>query len=292
MHRISAAVIFRDKAAGAGDWASYREMYAKGGGTAEEASANIIFSNVRAMLAHTVPKAIKSVVVSHDPKHIGQARVLQRVLDMCIEQACPLPIIRDVDLHAFIYGTGFFRTGFESLYGPAPDSADVKTGLGRILRWPGYGKKKDRVEYHRNVAPGWPWVEAWHPARTLIPNGSRRGRDLRWIVFQYQRSLADIKQDPRYSNTKGLKATRQDDLGSLNRVLMMDQEGELSESEKYVTLFEAHDRQTGKVVVLADGHMKPLLQRKDVLQVAGLPVVPMVFVENDMYAWGISEAYI
>ena len=42
MQRISAAVTFRDKTGGATNWASYRAMSAKCGGTVEAASVYIM----------------------------------------------------------------------------------------------------------------------------------------------------------------------------------------------------------------------------------------------------------
>lgn len=111
------------------------------------------------------------------------------------------------------------------------------------------------------------WFIDWHDTKKMIfdPDGENRFADHRWVAYEYVKTLDEVKADPYFQNTDDLSATgsSRDKMHETAGVVgsfsgETGQAGDYRRRDKLVRLFEIWDKEHGRLIVLADGHGKPL----------------------------------
>ena len=205
----------------------------------------------------------------------------------------------DAVLHTFLWGTGFFKLGFDSEFGYDPSLSPP--GL-EGMTFTQFNKKGHRIEFGLGN-PGMPWVSAVLPHDMTWPWGTTRHTDqAEWCAHRVVRHIEDVKADPKYENTRSLQPTMsmKDWMDSYNSAMKPHRTGEVMMTTRdrytrggearFVELFEIHDQRTGKIFVVASGHQKFLRNEPDLMQVDGLPFVAMSFVPRSRSVWTTSDA--
>ncbi len=118
----------------------------------------------------------------------------------------------------------------------------------------------------RETIPVWEdWFIDQVPYTRIIvdPDCEADTAQLRWIVEEEIRPLADVKADPLFKNTKDLKGTGDDRFAEGREINpeLYDSE-EIREKHARVRLFHIWDRVNDKYLVLGDGHGKWLRNGK------------------------------
>ena len=135
----------------------------------------------------------------------------------------------------------------------------------------------------RRAIPTWEdWFLDWTSYRRLIldPDGGCDPFQHRWIAEEYVRPLADVKADKLYKNTEDLKASGDDlfDPDAESGLDIFDESKEFKEKRERVRLIEIYDMVNNKMLVMADGHGKFLMEHKTP---AGITENPYSFYRNN-----------
>ena len=209
-------------------------------------------------------------------------------------------------LHAFLWGRGIVKIGYDSEWGWDPRydfGGDQQTPMG--LTFTQFNKRGNRIEYREDVSPGMPWVRSVPPHDIVVPFGTRDERDAPWMAHRVVRHIDHIKSDPKYSYHKDLEPVMSmDDFTKSYQTTMkpyrsgeeMSSIGGISKSgsswkTEFVELWEIHDRRTNKVLVIATGHDRFLRNEIDYVAIRGLPFVSMALVPQSRNFWTTSDAY-
>jgi hypothetical protein len=150
---------------------------------------------------------------------------------------------------------------------------------------------KHFLEYNVAIQPGMPFIIPIDPDSWLVPFGVRTLQDCPWVDHVIIRSLADLKEDVKYSNTSELKSTHiERSMFPADKYRMLD---ELSKETEWIEFHEIRDAKTREImahVYVGDGGNIIRGPSPDLLQLEGLPFVDLCFVEDPEYYWGTSDA--
>ncbi|KKL21930.1 hypothetical protein LCGC14_2440530, partial [marine sediment metagenome] len=153
------------------------------------------------------------------------------------------------------------------------------------------GKKKgERVEYNTNVKPGMPWGVRIMPDFFIVPFGVRTLEDCPWVDHVIIKSLADVKNDPKYKNTRELEGTHTEMVTKDNNAEFYK---EMGKDNDLVEIHEIRDFKRKEIKSLVPGYdewIRP--PQEDIMQVEGLPYVDFTFNEDTEYYWGASDVQI
>lgn len=262
----------------------------------ENVGPNLMVSTGDALLSSLLVPNPHIMLKALQPQVLEAVPVLESVLNSFVNALKLKDSIGLSALHAFLYGVGILKIGYDSEFGYNPkydlgQPANTITGITLTQ----FDKKGSKIEFS-NVTPGMPWVESVLPHDFVVPWGV--GPNLQkspWCAHRTIRHIDDIKADRKYSNTKNLvpQMSMSDWVKSYLTVMKPYRMGrvdawgqrESSDLAEYVELWEIHDMRTGRVKVISQGYDKFLRNDVDYLQEAGLPFVAMRFVPSPRTFW-------
>ncbi len=201
-------------------------------------------------------------------------------------------------LHAYLWGRGFLKIGFDSEFGWNP-KYDIGGGLVELgMSFTQLDKKGRRIESGK-ARPGMPWIEAVLPNDIVVPWGTRDLDKCPWIFHRIIRHIDDIKADPKYSNKQGLQPvmSMEDYTNTYKATLKpyrmgMMSPGTSSRKEEFCELWEGRSRRTGRIIVLATGYDKMLRNDVDLLLTTeGYPFADISFVPRARNFWVTPDSY-
>lgn len=197
-------------------------------------------------------------------------------------------------LHAYLWGVGFIKIGYDSEYGY---SERYKLGnLGGTLTQ--FDKKGKLIE-SGGARSGMPWVSAPLPHDIVFPWGTIRSKDAPWFAHRIFRKLSDLRSDKKYKNTQDVKGTisARDFVNSYKKVRksfsgVTTSSSAATDKTDCVELWEIHDKMTKKIKVIASGYQKHFLRdEEDVLQIEGLPIIDIAFVPRARSIWVTPDTF-
>lgn len=208
-----------------------------------------------------------------------------------------LEVVEEVNasqLHAFLWGVGVLKVGYDSLYGYGKDVDPNLTGISMSQ----FDKKGVRLEVGGG-RPGMPWVSAVTGHDIIVPWGVFNVRKSPWIANRIIRHIDAVKADKKYKNTFSLSPTLSASgyVESYHSVhdnhMTQSTSGSLAEHDKveFVELYEIRDRRTRKMYTIASGHHLFLRNKVDQLQLDGLPFVDFTFIPRARNFWVTSDAW-
>jgi hypothetical protein len=190
-----------------------------------------------------------------------------------------------------MFGTSAMRLGYGAEFTPTPDALSTEgpdTGGRRVAR---------RVEYNDLVHPNAPWCLAAHPGQLVVPANTVDIHSARWVCYEVTRPWDDIRDDPRFENTKEL----QDGMRGSGQPgqLLARGDSRWERMREGVVLWEIRDKKSGLVFVIAPysnatpPDKKVLFRGEDDMQIRGrLPCYPLIFNTDDEVFWGVPDSMI
>ena len=278
-------------------WPELESIFQNVHPSAATAGPNIVLSTGDAMLSSlNVPNpAIDIIARSVDA--VSKVNVLRSLDNSLLRALRVREEFEQASLHAYLWGRGFLKVGYDSEFGYNP-GLDPMRGLGGFT-FSMFDKRGQRIEFGK-AKPGMPWVKCVLPHDILVPKGT--GRDLssaEWVAHRVVRNVMDVRADKKYSNTMNLKGnmSSEDMLAFYEKPTsgwkweQLISRPALSSEEQFVELWEIHDQRTGKIYVVASGHKSFLRNEVDLMQVHGLPFVSFSFTPSTRSFWGPSDAF-
>lgn len=258
---------------------------------------NLISSTGDSLLSSlTVPFPSVTVKALRE-EYIPSAKIVQAV-DAYLMRELNIPVeVELAALHAFLWGRGIVKLGFDSEFGFDPGldiGLDSPLGpLGTSVSQ--FDKRGDMIESGL-ARPGMPWGLACLPHDIVVPWGTREIWNAPWIAHRVVRHIEDIRADPKYSHFKDLQPSlsMKDFVSSYKTVMKPYRVGvypSVSDKFEYVEIWEIHDRRTRQVMVVPIAGDDFLRRDPDVLQIDGLPFVSFSFVPTSRNFWVTSDAF-
>jgi len=262
----------------------------------DRSAPNIIMATGDALMSTLSVPYPHIGVKAKTPQAVGKVRALETTDNSLLWDLDSPQTVERMILHAFLWGVGIGKIGYDSEFGYNPDF-DVDPDSGMTLTQ--FDKKGDRIEFG-NTHPGMPWFQECLPHDIVVPWGTVSFKSAPWVAHRVVRHIDLLKSDPKYDNHKDLKPTMtmEDWVNSYKSVGKPHRIGEnLLNSVspmgdvKYVELWEIHDSRTQKIYVIATGHNRYLRNERDLLQLdEGLPFVELSFVPKARTFWTTSDA--
>jgi len=231
--------------------------------------------------------ATQPIVESIDNWLVGKMK-LKRAADVAV-------------INGYLFGNLILKIGFDSEFGYSP-YYDIGPGNNPYgMTFTQFDRKGNRIEY-RDIEPGMPWVTACSPHDIVVPWGTQFIDSAPWVAHRIIRPTADIKADPKYVNTSRLEPRMSvedymQSYGALIQSRMLDRYNTQTTYENrtqltHTILWEIHDRQTGRIIVVSPDYDKFLRRDIDAIQRAcGHPFVSHSFVTHPRAFWSTPLAY-
>lgn len=280
LEQIKAGELYRKRAAYEEHWPAWRSYY-RGDWAPHVQPMNIFFS----MLRSTVPRVyFRNPTVSVAPAKPGMlfvafAKILERTDNKLIRQMKLKTHMKRAIQDAFLFGTGAVKVGFGGLYTPSPSFNPDFDNYGR-------DRKGNLTEFLNSTMPEMPWVSRLRPKSLIAPALLEGFDNTPWLATEIIRPIDDIKRDPRLTNTNDIFTYMHEVSGK---------DYALKRRRKVARLYEIRDWRTGQVFVISSdgkGKNRVHFEGPDEFQIVGMPIIPLVFNEDDEYCWGIPDAKI
>ncbi len=283
--RIKLGEKFREEYGDARAWARFWRYYRNRFGE-RQLPINLVFAMARSLVPRIYFRNPRVVVTPTKPGFYWHAKVLERVDNWLIREMRVKKALKKVALDTFLYGTGIVKLGFDSEYGFSLEDVSETGGL------PSDDMDTENLtEYDVNIKPGMPWVKRIAPDTFVVPWGTEDLDDVPWVAHKIVRLLEDVKNDPRYENTKDLGGTLSHKPLPREERTLYDQD-ERSAADTYVALWEIHDVKRHRVYVVAENYDKYLRNVPDDLSIEGLPYEAVTFNPDSDFFWGVPDALI
>jgi hypothetical protein len=286
---IKAGVRYRRIYGKDAQWRHFKNMY-RGFWPKGIVPVNLIYSVGRSTVPQIYFKNPRVSVKAMRPGFLPQSMVMEQLDNYFIKELSIKYLLKSGILDCYLCGRGPAILGYDSEFGFNPsfqvDERMIDSGLTN------FGDDGTRIEYTDNIVPGMPWAMRASPDDVVVPWGTAKWEEARWFAFRKMRTVQDVKEDPKYSNTTNLKGvfyTKMDGSsegtsGKTPKFQEHDSGGE------WVELWEVHDKKTGMVYVLSLDHDKFLRADEDGLQIDGLPAMMLGFNEDPDYFWWTPDA--
>ena len=255
---------------------------------------NVLLSQGDAMLSSMVVPNPTFSVTATSPEGVATAPILESLDNKLIQTLEMREEVERATLHAFLFGRGIIKIGYDSEWGYDP-SFDVGGSLQLGLTTTQVNKQGTRrLEHDRTIEAGMPWIRAVPPHDVVVPWGTTKLDNCAWIAQRVIRHIEDLKADRKYENTSRLlpQLSMQDFVDSYKNRRRMVQRKSTVRSPEYIEMYEIHDRRTGRVFVVVAEHSKFLRNQVDALQINNmLPYVSLNFTPVSRAFWVTPDAY-
>ncbi len=294
---IDNALEFRRTYAREDKWDSLTRSYLNDPESDTAIGPNLIYTMGDSLMASlNVPDPEFSATATH-PMGVTRAPIVENVDNWFVKV---LKMKRHADmatLHAYLYGKGIIKIGYDSEFGWAPEF-DIGMDGPSGATFTQFDNKGRRIE-SKNTTPGMPWVSVVHPKDFVVPWGTVFLDDAPWCAHRIIRRTDYFKSDRKYKNTARLEPqlSMEDYMntyakkGKSRQVYIKNDSYYANKKAEYTEAWEIHDRMTGKIRVVSRDYDKFMRNGPDALQIAGLPFVDMGFVTHPYSFWATPQAY-
>lgn len=298
---IEQGIRYKEKYGDAKRWHTYRE-YGRGkfpgytSATGGILPYNLVHSIQRSMVPNIYFRnPYINVSPRFDPTLHINAKIVESVDNWLLMEMNMKATFKTMVSDAYYCNRGIAKIGYDALnLGAGTPVKGVNEELAELLNTPitHLGKKRgERVEYNVNVKPGMPWTERVMAEFFVVPFGVRTLDDCPWADHIVIRPLADVKNDPKYKNTRELEGTHMEMMYRENHAA--DFYKELSSHVDMVEIHEIRDFKRKEIKAFVPGYDKWIREpQEDVLQYEGLPFIDFTFNEDGEYYWGPSDVQI
>ena len=295
---IQKGVRYKENFGNSKRWSTYRD-YGRGKFPGYNSTSggilpyNVTYSQKRGMVPQIYFRnPFMNVTPNNKPGIDIQARVVESIDNWLIQELGIKQTFKTMVQDAYYCNRGICKIGYDGLWSEMVTPEDRKLAEELGIPVDHMSKdKKERVEYNVNVQPGMPWGARIIPDVFIVPFGVRTLSDCPWVDHVVLRSLADVKADRKYKNTKNLEGTHMELLNKDPQ--RADFYRELGSNGDLVEIHEIRDYKRKEIKAFVPGYdewIRP--PAEDVLQIDGLPFVDFTFNEDCEYYWGPSDVQI
>ncbi len=293
---IERGIRYKENFGSAKSWQTYRN-YGRGifsgysGSTGGILPYNVVHSNLRGMVPNVYFRnPYINVTSTNQPGLDMQAKVVEAIDNWLLTELNVKETFKTMVQDCYYTNRGICKIGYDGLWSKKTGDKQLAEDLGVPEDALGVNRK-ERVNYDVNVKPGSPWVSRVMAEMFIVPFGVRTLDDCPWVDHVVIRALEDVKNDPKYKDTKDLTGTHieymKKDAGRGNYYR------ELTSCEDMVEIHEIRDFKRKEIKAFVPGYPKWLRPpSEDVLQIEGLPFVDFTFNEDGEYYWGPSDVQI
>lgn len=281
MQQIHRGISYRKKCADEGSWDKWRKMY-RGQWRGDILPANMFYTMLRTIVPRIYFRNPSVSIVSAKPglENLALAKMLERIDNKMLLRMKTKGQLKRIVRNAVMFGSAFGKIGFGSQY--APPSLIGENTVGQ-------DKKGNKLEYSDLLDNFMPWFMSTHPGQVIFPSKLDEFDNSPWVGHWVRRSAREVQDDPNLKNVSNIK-------GSFPTAGMQipGQHNKMQYPVEMVDLIEIRDRRTGKVFVLAPfSSDRILLEEEDTMQQLGkLPILDLVFNEDDEFCWGVPDSRI
>jgi hypothetical protein len=210
--------------------------------------------------------------------------------------------VEQAQLFNYLKGKAIIKLGYDSEWGWDPDyDSGMLVGQPSGSTFTQFDKQGNRIEFN-DYQPGMPWARAVNPKDFVVPWGCQNLEDARWVAHRVVRLNSDLKKDPKYKNTKHLKAQismeayiesdRRVQRGARKRTdIIRASSWQQNSFVVFNELWEIRDMRTGEILVITPDYDKFLRKDIDALQLYGVPYVACGFIQGTRSFWTTPQAY-
>lgn len=254
---------------------------------------NMFLSQGDAMLAQVTSPSPRIGVKPQTPGSVVRAPVLQSLDNTLMEELKIPEAVDTANLHAYLFGRGVLKCGFDSEYGYDPTQdvgGDLRLGM-TLTQLNRQGTR--RLEFDSTINPGMPWVRAVLPQDITIPWGVMDLHNTPWIAHRLVRHIDDLKADTKYSNTRNLKPNiSMRDFTNSYRTAMSVRLGHRTEGPEWVEFYEIMDRRSGRIYAVVPDQDKYIRNDVNALQINNrLPYTSIAFTPRTRAFWTTPDAF-
>ena len=308
---IESGLDFRRKFGLEDAWGEIESIYYNVHPSMANDGPNVIMSTGDALLSTLTVPSPRFLVKPERQEAVARAKQVEALDNLLLRELGIRQEVDTIELHAYLFGVGIGKIGFDSEYG-----YDPRLDIGGALQL-GFTltqldeKGTRRIEHDSAVSPGMPWFRAVPPHDIIVPWGTMNLMNCPWIVHRFVRQIDDLKADKKYSNTERLIPTlsMEDFVQSYKSTIRIGRSfspmssGQSyrgrrlathtgSREVQYIELFEIHDRRTGRILVITPEHDSFLRNDINALQIENrLPFVATSFTPKSRAFWTTSDAY-
>lgn len=276
-------------------WGTFESIYYNVNENMLNDGPNIFLSQGDAMLSMLTVPSPRIRVRPTTPEEVDRAPFVESIDNKLLSELELTQEIEDAALHAYLFGRGILKFGYDSEWGYAPDydiGGEAQLGL-TFTQLDKQGKK--RIEYNSQVIPGMPWCKAVMPHDIIVPWGTKELKDAPWVIHRVVRHIDDLRADQKYNTRGKLEPTLsiEDFVNSYRTTQKWRMNNNTNtRTRDHVELYEIHDRKTGKIKVIARGHDKFLRNENNALQIDNvLPFTSMTFTPTTRAFWTTPDVF-
>lgn len=282
-------------------WADNEAMFYNVHPSSVHEGPNIIASSGDSVLGNlSVPEAFIEVS-GRDPRTLNRAKILESLDNTLYKDLEIEPEVETVYLHAYLWGTGILKIGYDSEWGWDEEFNTEGPRGPEGFSSTQFDSRGNRIEFNSMIRPGMPWAQANMPHDFLVPWGTTRIQDAPWCAFRLVRRITDMKADKKYKNTSRLVGamTMEDFVRSYQTTMKPYRvgnpldvgtlSGRPSREAEFVELWEIHDRRTDRVKTISLHHGE-FLRDAIALLPGVLPAVVISFVPKARSLWTTPDA--
>ncbi len=302
MTRIDEALEFRKTYGIEARWATLEAMFMNLEKSGAEFGPNIIAEMGDALISRLgVSNPIVGVSPSmRDPRSV-QTYPIVNAVDRWLMSELRIPIvIQDVILHAYLWGRGIVKLGYDSEWGydEAFDLGSMDLPWGMTMTQ--FNKKGSRLEYAFG-RPGMPWVAPVLPHDLVVPWGTIYLEWCPWVAHRVIRHIDLLRQDPKYGKTRDLQPTvsMKDVMDSYLKpgagghrrttsILGPAPSRNSMQSVEFVELWEIRNRINNKIIAVTEKAVHR--NDDDTLQLDGFPYKSITFGRHPRSFWTTPQA--
>lgn len=294
---IDAALEYRRVHGLEDSWGKIEALYYNVHRSMSNDGPNILLSSGDAMLSTITVPDPKVLVEPRTPEAVAKSKILESLDNLLLQEMNVKEQIEKASLHAYLFGRGIIKIGYDSEFGfdPKFDLAGPGVTGSTLTQVDRTGSR--RIEYDRLVIPGMPWVRAVPPHDFLVPWGTTDLDNVPWLAHRIIRHIDDIKADPKYSNKERLMPhlTMRDFVETYRSPIRQNQRtgsGTSLTKPQFVEMYEIHDRATGRVRVIVREQKRFLRDDINALQLENrLPFVSLAFTPISRTFWPTADAF-
>lgn len=241
-------------------------------------SVNLVFPMVRVIIPSIYSRNPDVMVIPRKgPAFQDNAQAMYQFLKYIIKEIDLKTEVKLTILDAIIYGHGWCKQGYESEFAETEPDGEEGTSIFDVVKSMAKNMfssddgtdsevEPQEEEYNYALRPNEklvaerPWALRVSPDDMFVPAFTRTPNIMPWIAQRFILPTEDIKNNPRFKNTKDLKPSRniQELLGR------SDYMNSLTPSDtEYTVLYEIHDGRENMIYTLADSNDKPLEEKEN-----------------------------
>lgn len=259
MGRIKQSLKYRDQIKSDQNWArileEYKGKYRIGNSSIQSPPINLVYGYV-----HTaIPRIyFRDPYMSVNPKgaeSVKAARIVELVINYLFRELNLKNEVYRLLMDAFLYGHGWFKYGYIGVFGSTETEAP--------------NDQSDYVKDEEIFVSYVPYEDIVFDT-TLSKDPPH---DSKWIAHRIIRPLMDLKADPKYTNTGGLRPniSTRDAKGDKIEEPIRESDTDLFE------FWEVHDKETNMIYCVCDAMDKYLYEGENAYEMKGLPFSMLKF---------------